>query len=710
MIASLMLQKLSAWLSNNVFEASHHTPIPPQGDTRFDGITFHDGQPSSEAHVKNTTWSLKRTLYLFIFALGSVVAWVNWLTIEDAATSRQPVTAIGITLLTLLSGLLWRRRISTQTFERAVAIVTGGIMLSSLASALYTIQASDSAMGRIDEVADFINWGSILFVFYFILGKRYGLLMSLGLVVLAAAVTLPFWLNTSAENVSHMLLTRFFLASPLHVLFLLALVYFIEQRGSVVGQSNMWMSTTYYDALTGLPNRRFLQRRVDDLLRQGQPFALLLLDIDNFKRFNDALGHRGGDTLLRHLTRRLETAVPHHLFARVSSDEFAFVVLEADHSAVLERTRWILESFAHPFHVAHVAYELTGSVGVVFAGDSLAGDTRAEHLRAEHLRAEHLLRNADIAVGEAKTLGKARYHIYAPSLGAKQARVRTIEHDLRDILASRTDVADTTAAAHALGLQLVFQPVIAHKTQDVCKFEVLLRWQHPTLGKIPPSEFVSIAEKSSLIIALGQWVLYRACEYLAQWRDAGVWHGQFTLAVNVSAAQFLQQDLAAQIAAMLQDMDLPTAALELEITETMAMSNLEHSIKQLNILHELGINLALDDFGTGYASLASLHALPIDTLKIDKSFIRAIGPANRQQQQAISMVRTMITLARSLELTVTAEGVETPTQRQFLEGLECDYLQGYLLGRPYSARHVSRIVNSSISPTMTINETINEPA
>lgn len=693
MITSRMLQKLSAWLSNNVFEASHHTPIPAKGDTLFDGITFHDGQPSSEAHVKNTTWSLKRTLYLLIFTLGSVVAWVNWLTIEDAATSRQPITAIGITLLTLLTGLLWRKRISTQTFERAVATVTGGIMLSSLAGALYAVQASDSGMWRIDEVANFINWGSILFVFYFILGKRYGLLMSFGLVALGAAVALPFWLNTPAGDVSRMLLTRFFLASPLHVLFLLALVYFIEQRGSVVGQSNMWMSTTYYDALTGLPNRRFLQRRVDDLLRQGQPFALLLLDIDNFKRFNDALGHRGGDTLLRHLTRRLETAVPHHLFARVSSDEFAFVVLEANHSAVLERTRWILESFAHPFHVAHVAYELTGSVGVVFAGSELARDTRADHL----------LRNADIAVGEAKTLGKARYHIYAPSLGAKQARVHTIERDLRDILASRTDVADTTEAAHTLGLQLVFQPVIAYQTQDVRKFEVLLRWQHPTLGKIPPSDFVSIAEKSGLIIALGQWVLYRACEYLAGWRDAGVWHGQFTLAVNVSAAQFLQQDLAAQIAAMLHDMDLPTAALELEITETMAMSNLEHSIKQLNILRELGINLALDDFGTGYASLASLHALPIDTLKIDKSFIRAIGPANHHQQQAISMVRTMITLARSLELTVTAEGVETPAQRQFLEGLECDYLQGYLLGRPYSARHVSRIVNSS-SPTMTVSE------
>ena len=306
---------------------------------------------------------------------------------------------------------------------------------------------------------------------------------------------------------SRLLLARFFLTSPLHVLFLLALVYFIEQRSSVVGESNVWMSTTYYDPLTGLPNRRFLQRRVGDLLRQEQAFALLLLDIDDFKRFNDALGHRGGDTLLRHITRRLETAVHHHLFARVSSDEFAFVILATDRDTVLERTRWILDSFNHPFHVAQVAYELTGSVGIVFANYISTASSSVSHTNSKSIssksissdstssnsantntanseNAEHLLRHADVAVGEAKTLGKARYHIYAPSLGAKQARDLAIEHDLRDILANRTSLLDTTDAADALGLQLVFQPVVAHKTHDIRKFEVLLRWQHPELGVI----------------------------------------------------------------------------------------------------------------------------------------------------------------------------------------------------------------------------------
>ena len=719
-----MLQKLNAWLSNNVFEASHHTPLPPAESTRFDSITFHDGHPSSEAHVQNTTWLLKRTLYLAIFSLGNIVVWVDWFTIGDSALSRQPLTAVGMALLTVFTVLLWRNRISTQTFERAVAAVTGGIMLTSLATALYAVHEADSYLWRIDEVADFVGWGSALFVFYFILGKRYGLLMSFGLITLGIGVALPYWFNAPANDVSRLLLTRFFLTSPLQVLFLLALVYFIEHRSSVVGESNVWMSTTYYDSLTGLPNRRFLQRRVGDLLRQRQPFALLLLDIDDFKRFNDALGHRGGDTLLRHITRRLETAVPHHLFARVSSDEFAFVILATDRDTVLERTRWILDSFNHPFHVAHVAYELTGSVGIVFANDlpttsssvssisssnSSSGSNSANPNTVDSENAEHLLRHADIAVGEAKTLGKARYHIYAPSLGAKQARDLAIEHDLRDILANRTSLLDTTDAADALGLQLVFQPVVVHKTHDIRKFEVLLRWQHPELGVIPPSDFVTIAEKSSLIVALGQWVLQRACTYLAEWRDAGVWRGQFTLAVNVSAAQFLQQDLAAQIAAMLRDFALPTSALELEITETMAMSNLEHSIKQLNMLRDLGIGLALDDFGTGYASLASLHALPIDTVKIDQSFIRATSRANRQQQKAISMVRTMITLARALELAITAEGVETHEQQQLLEELECDYLQGYLFGRPCHAHHLSRVINRTVVDRMVVDRMVGKP-
>ncbi|MEM6430955.1 MAG: EAL domain-containing protein [Deinococcota bacterium] len=741
-----MFQRLASWLNRNLIKVAAQTTtvVPPDNATFQEGITFHNGQPSSERHVNTKTWLLKRTLYLVIFSLGSIGGWLAFGLVTNTNSTGRYVIAAGLGLLTILTVLLWYRLLTTRIFERSVALVTGLLTLSGLLVALYNpsqlAQVSPEVTDQLQQVSDFVTWSHALFVFYFMLGNRYGLLYAAVLYSLGLSIAVPFLADTTADSASQYLLVKYFLTSPFEIVLLMALSYFIEQKVHVVGQSNVWMSTAFYDSLTGLPNRRFLQRRVSDLIAQKQPFGLLLLDIDNFKRFNDALGHHGGDTLLRRVARRLETAIPHHLFARVSSDEFAFVILDHNDKAILDRANWILDSFRRPFHVANAPYDLQGSVGVVLyetladnshgITGSLQNNLQDADLQPEagieqasmnefsassytqHVTqaatttqtndelAEGLLRKADIAVQEAKMSGKSRYQIYAAQLGVKQARVLTIEQSLRDAFAQSLKDTRATAATkrntRIEGLLLLFQPVMSLTDNKVRKLEVLLRWQHPVLGPLSPEEFVPIAEKSGLIVPLGTWVLHRACEQMAQWHSEGVClQAQCKIAVNVSAAQFLQSDLAQQVAYILRYYNLPASCLELEITESMAMDNLEHSIKQLNILRSLGVTISLDDFGTGYASLASLHALPIHCLKIDKSFIRATDRANRGRQQAITMVRSMIALAKSLDLEVTAEGVETAAQLHVLQALECNYVQGYLLSRPRVAKDATMLLRDN---------------
>ncbi len=785
-----MFQRLASWLHRNLVQVSPQktTVVPPDNLTFQEDITFHNGLPSSERHIDTTTWLLKRTLYLVIFSLGSVGGWLAFFLVSHSVPIGRYVIAIGLGLLTLSTLFLWCRVLTTRIFERSVALVTGLLTLSGLVIALYSpaylAQVDTAVTNQLQQVSDFVTWSHALFVFYFMLGNRYGLLYSTALYGVGLGIAAPFLASANVDSSSQYLLVKYFLTSPFEIVLLIALSYFIEQKVHVVGQSNVWMSAAFYDSLTGLPNRRFLQRRISDLIAQKQPFGLLLLDIDNFKRFNDALGHHGGDTLLRRVARRLETAVPHHLFARVSSDEFAFIILEDKKHSILERATWILESFHRPFHVANAPYDLHGSVGVVLHeiiaeernlnaylpasqdvvqnipdasstphdlptshndlptshSDSKHSDSKQANAHkqddvvGQHATgvggynvvnygayseygeqaippvdspysypelAESLLRKADIAVQEAKLLGKSRYQVYATHLGTKQARVLTIEQSLRDAFSTslkNTRITAATKDSQVEGLLLLFQPVTSLRDNKVHKLEVLLRWQHPVLGLLSPEEFVPIAEKSGLIAPLGTWVLHRACQQMASWRHEGIClQDQCKIAVNVSAGQFLQSDLAQHVTHILRYYNLPAACLELEITETMAMDNLEHSIKQLHILRSLGVTISLDDFGTGYASLASLHALPIDCLKIDKGFIRATDRANRQRQQAITMVRSMIALAKSLDLTVTAEGVETAAQLHVLQTLECHYVQGYLLSRPLTARDAALLLHQNES-------------
>ncbi len=412
----------------------------------------------------------------------------------------------------------------------------------------------------------------------------------------------------------------------------------------------------FHDPLTNLPNRLLFNDRltlaVAQAHRHNQKLAVLFLDLDRFKVINDSLGHSVGDELLRQLAERIQEYVREgDTVARLGGDEFTLLVpgISAEEDAA-KIARKVCDAIHDPFWIDGRELFVTTSLGVsVYPSDGHDAET--------------LVRNADSAMYRAKEQGRDNYQLYTPAMNAKAIERLSLESRLRQAVANDE-------------LELHFQPFIDLRTAEVLGAEALIRWRHPELGLIPPGDFIPIAELSGLIVPIGEWVLRTACA------EARKWHAQgfpgLTVSVNLSSRQFQQADLVSQVASALADTGLEADKLDLEITESNAMQNAEHSINTLWGLKKQGVRISMDDFGTGYSSLNYLKRFPIDRIKLDQSFVRDL-PADKDDA-AIAMA--VIAMGQSLELIVIAEGVETEEQLAFLKGHECDQLQGFLLSRP----------------------------
>jgi diguanylate cyclase (GGDEF)-like protein/PAS domain S-box-containing protein len=422
----------------------------------------------------------------------------------------------------------------------------------------------------------------------------------------------------------------------------------------------------HYDTLTGLPNRALLQDRMRQAMARadrGQTLlAVMFLDLDRFKEINDSLGHAAGDEVLKEAARRLQACLRStDTVGRLGGDEFT-VLLEDVHQVeeISILAGKILAAFAEPAEVGGHELHLSTSIGVtVYPLDDQDANT--------------LLKNADIAMYQAKQEGRNNFQFFAAEMGARTER----HADLRLRLHRAMERGE---------FELHYQPQVGFAGGNIFGVEALLRWTDAGLGQVPPGQFIPVAEEMGLIVRLGDWVLREACRQCKAWLDGGL--GPLRVAVNLSPRQFRQKKLAQRIGEVLRETGLPAACLEIEITEGIVMKHAERAIKTLTELNQLGVQIAIDDFGTGYSSLAYLQRFPVHVLKIDQSFVQAIrGPADQ-----VPIVNTVIQLAKLLGLKGLAEGVETAEQREYMRAHGCDAYQGYLFCKPQSAARIGELL------------------
>ena len=415
----------------------------------------------------------------------------------------------------------------------------------------------------------------------------------------------------------------------------------------------------HHDALTGLPNRLHLQVALEQALatahREKVQVALVFIDLDRFKIINDTLGHQVGDSLLIEVARRLQGLVRENdVVARLGGDEF--VVVLASRSAVRAAAKVgekILAKLSLPYGLDRHLLRTSPSIGIsVYPQDGENIDT--------------LMKRADTAMYHAKEAGGSQFHFYTEKMNRRSQEQLLLENSLHQAI-ERDEFT------------LFYQPQADVTSGRLVGAEALIRWRHPERGLVAPAEFIPLAEENGLILPIGEWVLRQVCRQLCAWRDAGL--PPLTVAVNLSARQFRQENLAEAIRKILAETGCDPAAVELEITESTAMEHADESAAVLNTLHRLGLGIAIDDFGTGYSSLSYLKRFPVDKLKIDRSFIMDI-PADLNDA---AIARAIIQMATSLGLTVVAEGVETQAQRDFLALHGCRLLQGYWYAKPMDA-------------------------
>ena len=414
----------------------------------------------------------------------------------------------------------------------------------------------------------------------------------------------------------------------------------------------------HHDTLTHLPNRALLLDRIQVMLatarRNRSEVGIMFLDLDNFKTINDSLGHYAGDELLKRVASRVQSCLRSvDLVGRLGGDEFLVVLADltnaADIAPVAEK---IAEAISEPFSLDDQVLSVSASIGVsVFPRDGETPDS--------------LIRNADAAMYLAKDRGRNNWQFFQPSLNKKAFQALALESGIR-------------RAIKELEFTLHYQPEVRTNTGQPTAVEALIRWKHPELGLLGPDQFISVAEHRGLIMPIGRWVINEAIRQAREWADLGM---AIPIAINLSAIQFKQKDLVEDIAARLKEHGISGEMIELELTESLFLEDVQAMARTLGRLKDLGVTLSVDDFGTGYSSLAYLKRYPIDKVKIDRSFVRDIP----RDDDDVAITVAIINLAASLNLKVVAEGVETQEQAHFLEEHQCDFLQGYLISRPLPA-------------------------
>ena len=425
----------------------------------------------------------------------------------------------------------------------------------------------------------------------------------------------------------------------------------------------------YHDHLTGLPNRLLFSDRLNQSIflapRIEGTIGVLLLDLDDFKMMNDAMGHDQGDELLKVVATRLSSIVrKSDTVARLGGDEFIIMVQNLkDVDGIIKIAGKIISSFNQPFKINNQDFYVTASMGVsVYQIDGEDFET--------------LIKNADIAMYKAKEMGKNQYVLCSPLMKINIIESMKLGNSLHRAL-ERNE------------LVIYYQPQVSYSSKRIVGVEALLRWNHPELGLVSPGKFIPIAEQTGLIIPIGEWVLRNACMQNKAWQDAGLPH--IRVAVNLSIIQFQNLKIAKQIADVLKETGLDPNYLELEITESIVMKEADYIVQTLSSLKKLGITIALDDFGTDYSSLRYLKQLPIDRIKIAMPFVQGIAINDKDE----AIIKAIIVLARNLEMSVIAEGVETKQQQNFLTKRMCDEMQGFYYYKPMPAQEIEAIMRNN---------------
>ncbi len=413
----------------------------------------------------------------------------------------------------------------------------------------------------------------------------------------------------------------------------------------------------YHDSLTGLPNRAFLDEQMETAIKENKTFAVLFIDLDRFKNINDTLGHRMGDLLLIAVSERLLDCMDEgHIVSRISGDEFVILLPNSDEEIAKRIAQRIIDRLSTSFIIGNNEMYITPSIGIsMFPQDG-----------------DEPLKSADTAMYQAKNQGKNSFHFFTQDLDRKLKEKLVLENQLRKALEKEEFV-------------LYYQPQIDITTGKMIGVEALVRWMHPEMGMVPPMEFIPLAEETGLIIPIGNWVLYQACQQNKAWQDAG--YEPIPISVNVSLRQFMQKNFVQVVYNILRQTNLAPQYLELEITESMTM-DIAYTERVLTSLRDLGIKVSMDDFGTGYSSLSYLRTLPINKLKIDQAFIRNLDKKNK------AIVRTIISLALNLQIEVIAEGVELKEHVTFLKKYNCFQAQGYLFSKPVPKEELGKLMKN----------------
>jgi photoactive yellow protein len=421
-----------------------------------------------------------------------------------------------------------------------------------------------------------------------------------------------------------------------------------------------WWRSAHFDPLTKLPNRTLFMQRLDGAVAAGTPFAVLFLDLDRFKLVNDTAGHAVGDQLLRLVASRLTSCVTSRdTLARLNGDEFVAILADVptvEHA--IETAESMIRVMAQPFIIDDHQHFVTTSIGIA-------------RWPADGHDAESLLQAADLAMYYSKGGGANTFLVYDSAIREGTMRSALRENELR-------------AAATGGQFVLAYQPIFTIDGR-LDAVEALIRWNHPTQGELPPSEFIPLAEKSGLIAPIGQWALRTACAQMRTWREAGTPVPRMT--VNVSAPQLKARRFADFVAGLLREFEIEPSALELEITENVIVDGFDDTMAALADLKLLGVRLSIDDFGTGYSALSYLKYLPVDTLKLDRAFVVGLGTESLDD----AIASTIVSLAHNLKLDVIAEGVETEVQLEALRGLNCSHVQGFLLGQPMPPAQIATV-------------------
>jgi len=427
----------------------------------------------------------------------------------------------------------------------------------------------------------------------------------------------------------------------------------------------------FHDSLTRMPNRRQFIGKLQSYLKQSKSdpkfgFTVLSLYLNRFKTINDSLGHSLGDVLIAKVAERISHSIrKKDSAARFGGDEFGIILNDVwKEDDVLAFVELIIRGLAEPFDIESRKVYTSVSVGIAVSD-------------SEYEKAEDLLRDADIAMYHAKNSEK-EYVAFDREMHTKAVTLLDVETDLRNAIAEGQFVT-------------FYQPIVDIKTMQLFGFEALIRWNHPKRGLVPPDDFIPVSEVTNLIVPITLWILRRSCEQMVEWQRKYPKHERMIISINLSGKHFAQHDLVRQVKQILKETGLEPTRLKLELTESAVMENAETAIFLLKRLRELGVQISIDDFGTGYSSLSYLHRFPINTLKVDRSFVGEMVKASEKGE----IVRTIISLSKTLGLSVIAEGIETVHQLHQLRILDCEYGQGYLFSRPIAAAAAEELLRET---------------